>query len=343
MSKTTWAAIVIAVAIGIAGYLWLSGDAAPPTDTNPTAGLTPSHFLAGGVEGDITTVDCTLDNGATTTCYKITTKGVPRDHDVGPFCPRSITDNADAGGIWLKDGTVYDVDGKFVAGLAELYDDDKWQLYDPKTGAVNVTLTKEACAAAARPDVDEQYHNHCVECLLDYIDGDVSETTLIPVTPVPRSSPGELRNGPVGLALNGVRFDAPAPVHAILAAHTIAAFDDCGGHVNLHVGYHYHAATGCGTQVKQPDDHAPLIGYARDGYGIYAMADANGAEATGLDACRGHSDAVRGYHYHAASAGENMFIGCFHGHVVETARPRRGPPGSAPRDGKRPQRSKPPG
>jgi hypothetical protein len=56
-----------------------------------------------------------------------------------------------------------------------------------------------------------------------------------------------------------------------------------------------------------------MIGYALDGYGMYALADASGAEPTGLDNCRGHSDSTRGYHYHVASAGENMFIGCFKG------------------------------
>ena len=56
-----------------------------------------------------------------------------------------------------------------------------------------------------------------------------------------------------------------------------------------------------------------LIGYALDGYGIYALTDTAGAKATGLDTCRGHSDSTRGYHYHVASAGANMFIGCFRG------------------------------
>jgi hypothetical protein len=108
-------------------------------------------------------------------------------------------------------------------------------------------------------------------------------------------------------------MDAPAPVAIIKAAYTIAAFDDCGGHVNPHSGYHYHAATGCGTRVASTDVHADLIGYALDGYGIHALTDSTGAEPTGLDTCRGHSDSTRGYHYHVASGGENMFIGCFKG------------------------------
>ncbi|MBK7291398.1 MAG: hypothetical protein IPI78_14820 [Chitinophagaceae bacterium] len=31
---------------------------------------------------------------------------------------------------------------------------------------------------------------------------------------------------------------------SILAAYTLAPLDDNGGHINTHVGYHYHAATG---------------------------------------------------------------------------------------------------
>jgi len=61
-----------------------------------------------------------------------------------------------------------------------------------------------------------------------------------------------------------------------------------------------------------------LVGYALDGYGIYAMTDLDGVEATDLDDCRGHTDDVRGYHYHAASVSENMFIGCYSGEVAVT-------------------------
>ena len=54
------------------------------------------------------------------------------------------------------------------------------------------------------------------------------------------------------------------------------------------------------------------------------MKDAEGKEEKILDECRGTTDDSRGYHYHAASPSENMFIGCLHG---ETVRPAGGPPG----------------
>ena len=51
---------------------------------------------------------------------------------------------------------------------------------------------------------------------------------------------------------------------------------------------------------------------------VHEMKNTDGVEPSDLDECRGHSDAVRGYHYHVAGAGENMFLGCFHGETVAT-------------------------
>ncbi len=285
-------------------------------DGGTLVGLKTEHFLPGALVAgsSITTEACTLSGGASATCYRLQLTGAPADHPVGPFCPRSITDGADAGGLWIEKGTAYELTGPFIANLATFYNDSAWQLFDATTGLVHVTDTQASCAAAARPNVDAQYNNYCVECLLSYVNGGQPSTVLIPVTPVPLSLAAEIgRMSIVGVALNGVNFDPPAPTDAILAAHTIAAFDDCGGHVNLAAGYHYHAATGCSASVPQADGHAPLIGYALDGYAIHAMLNVDGAEPDDLDTCRGHTDAVRGFHYHVAGAGENQFIGCFHG------------------------------
>lgn len=283
-------------------------------------GLDPKNFIASALTGDITEVECTLSNGVATTCYRIPIAGKPADHPVGPFCPRNIADGPEQAGIWIESGNAYDADGAFIKNLATFYNDAKWQLYDEATGAIRVTDTQAACEAAARPDVDPAYQNHCVECSLDYVNGGIAAEILIPIHPVVRATPVEIGGASkVGVALNGAHFDPPAPVQAILAAYTIAAFDDCGGHVNPHVGYHYHAATGCSAEVKQADGHAPLIGYALDGFAMHAMAGEDGVEPKDLDTCRGHTDDERGYHYHVASAGENMFIGCFRGEIVGTA------------------------
>jgi hypothetical protein len=91
-----------------------------------------------------------------------------------------------------------------------------------------------------------------------------------------RNEMGPPGGGARGIAFNGVRFDAPAPVDRILGAYTLAPLDDAGGHINLHAGYHYHAATGKTEKIGQGDNHPAMIGYAMDGFGIYAQLDSIG-------------------------------------------------------------------
>lgn len=290
-----------------------NGGAATPNADTRTPGLNPDLFASGALVSAVGTESCVLSGGTQASCYRLEIAGRPANHRVGPFCPTTIHSTAEEAGIWFDgSGRVYEMDGNFIVNLADLYGDDNWLLYDPESGEVNVTDTRIACEAAARPNVDPQYRNHCVECSIDYYGGGVSQTLLIPAEPVPLASPAPIR-GDVGVALNGVVLGPPAPVHAILGAYTIAPFDDCGGHVNPVEGYHYHAATGCAESVPSDDGHAAMIGYAMDGYAIVGRLDADGVEPSDLDGCRGHRDEVRGYHYHAAATGENMFIGCFRG------------------------------
>ena len=305
--------------------------------------VNPDLFIAAGLVEPITKVNHKLSDGSTAECYKIVTNSTPTEHQMGPWCPDNINDGADKGGIWMEGGIAYDVDGAFIKNLATFYKDATWKMYNAD-GSINVTKTKEACEAAARPDVDPAYKNFCVQCLPSYVDG-LKQIFYIPVIPVKSSSNtkdnslagpprgggqagpppdnqgGAIRNAPrgggggtvVGIAFNGVNFDPPAPTAEILAAYTLAPLDDNGGHINTHVGYHYHAATGHTKKVKQTDGHAAMIGYAVDGYGMFELLDENGKEPLKLDENRGHYDAVRGYHYHVGPAGGNKLIGGFRG------------------------------
>jgi hypothetical protein len=241
---------------------------------------------------------------------------------MGPWCPDNIADGAEAGGIWLEDGAVYDVDGAFVANMANFYNDDTWLMYDAN-GDIYVTKTEDDCINAANPNVGVAYKNFCVECIPDYIT-ELTQTWLIPTTPVKLTTsasfagmgPGASGPSVRGIAFNGVEFSASAPVDNILGAYTLAPFDDAGGHINVHQGYHYHAATGVSTQVAQSDGHAAMIGYAMDGHGIYAQLNEDGNEPSDLDSCRGHYDDTRGYHYHVDAPGSNNFINCLHGAYI---------------------------
>lgn len=285
-----------------------------PTTDGTVINVDATKFLTSSGSITITTENRTLSNGKTAACYKIVTKSTPSDHAQGPWCPINISDDATKGGIWLENGNVYDVDGAFIKNLATFYKDNTWQMYNTSTGAITRTLTQADCQAAANPNVGVQYKNYCVECLPSYVSS-VTKTIYIPITPVKLSSPvsfgaGPGSSGPTtrGIAFNGVVFDAPAPVSAILGAYTLAPFDDAGGHINIGAGYHYHAATGKSTKIAQSDGHAAMIGYALDGFGIYERLSSTGTEYTDLDASRGHYDATRGYHYHVDKAGANNFI-----------------------------------
>ena len=283
------------------------GDAVATTPTIATADII-SHFEPENIIGTPRPVDCTLSGGAAAQCLSITVRAAPKAFTVGPWCPRNISDGPDVSGIWLDAGTVYDADGAFIQNLSTFYKDKSWQLFDPETGKIRVTDSKISCAAAARPDVAAEYQNHCVECQLDYLDPDLTQTYVTPLQPVAAVAlqPRVGRSG-VGVAFSGVKLEASAPVQDILSAHTLAPFDDCGGHVNLHVGYHLHAVTDCLSEVVQTTSDSPMVGLALDGYPIHSrLRDIEGD----LDVCRGHATDTQDYHYHVNDPGANAILGC---------------------------------
>ncbi|MEP4859936.1 MAG: hypothetical protein ABJ117_04665, partial [Alphaproteobacteria bacterium] len=195
----------------------LAGPAAAHGDhpADPDLARVASFFSGAQIAEGPTKVDCTLSEGAKTTCFSITVRPDPQDYTPGPWCPTNVSQGAEAGGIWFLDGKAVDVDGDFITRLAEVYGDSKWKLYDPETGDVRYTGTLEACEAAARPDVDPQYQNHCVQCLPEYMPEDASVTYVIPLEPVPGKRQQATQRGGSGVASNGVRLDGPAPLDAI--------------------------------------------------------------------------------------------------------------------------------
>jgi hypothetical protein len=308
-------------------------------DMTPSYGIDITQFVDSAFVSVPEVVDCKTSAGTETTCYKLVTAGAPAGREPGDFCPRNVTDGAETTGSWFSkdgEGDLVDLTGEFIANLSTYYNDSNWKLHDSDTGVVRYTATKEACLGAAKPDVEEQYKQNCIECQLSYLDDDFTRTFLIPTHPIKASRTERVHT--VGIALDGSELSGPAPVNDILGSYTIAAFDDCGGHINVHQGYHYHASTGCTdkTAAGTDDGYAPLIGYAADGFAIYAMKDAAGNEAEMLDECRGTTDSVRGYHYRAASPSENMMIGCLQGEVVQSAQHGQPPQGPGPRPGNPP-------
>ena len=301
--------IVIALTIG-SNTTWAA-------DSKPAHHPNPELFLQGALSGPATSEPCTLSNGTETNCYRLTIVGAPANADFtdGPYCPPSIDSTKKEGGMWIDGkGTVFEVDGEFIKNLAELYNDDRWQMYDSETGEITVFKGAEGCSIAGDPKNAPPTDNFCLECTLDEMNGGIKRTILIPSEPVPLDTPAPInRRKNIGVALNGVLFGPPAPIEFILGTYTLGLFDDCGGHGNPHEGYHYHAATSCSEIIKQEDGHASQIGYALDGYPIFAELDAAGNASDTLDQCGGESDPVRGYHYHASSPDDNQIIACYTG------------------------------
>ena len=320
-----------------------TGDTLAPADSDDasvsTGGVDVGLFFDGALAEEATIEDCTLSGGVETTCYRITVAGYPVSHDVGPFCPETITDSADAGGIWFDGNGVYDLDGQFFVDLPTLYGDDNWQMYD-EDGNILVTETAEEFEAAARPDVDPSLQNHCVEGALEWLENGepITTTVLIPVEPVAADT-ASAPQGNQGVTLDGVVIAASAPVDAILGAYTIASFDDCGAHFNPFEGYHMHGAVGCSESGEASEGDTPMFGYALDGYPIHSPFADDDLAAADLDECNGHTTEADGYHYHANNAAENQVVECLIGQTVAGAvgaaggPPAGGPGGPPPGDG----------
>jgi len=333
--------IIVALSVGIGGgYLLFAGtddEIQPSTNSSNSeqqANTSHTHvdelFIDGALTEEATEVDCTLSDGTESECTEITIAGYPANTDIGPFCPTTTSSTADESGIWLDGENLYDADGEFITNLAEIYDDPNWKLFNDD-GTVNVTDTQEAFEAAARPDVDPEYQNYCVEGQIAWLENGepIESTYLIPHDPVNTGTATQVP-GKVGVTLNGVVIDPSAPVDAILSAYTIATFDDCGGHVNPVEGYHIHAATDCSAVDSASDGDKLAIAVAMDGFTIYESYE-SGKEPDDLDECNGHYSDELGYHYHANPPEENAVLSCFMG-AVEESQPTGagGPPGGAP-------------
>lgn len=156
-------------------------------------------------------------------------------------------------------------------------------------------------------------------------------TFRLPLEPKLADQITRLPMGPIGTALNGVVFFNPFEMEGMNAVEGYSEvwLDSCCGHPQQTGVYHYHKYPTC---VRSPfkDDgkqHSPIIGFAFDGFPLYGPYESEGVMAkdlTGsqaLDACNGHSDSERGYHYHVTPGRFPYIIGGYAG-VVEPSNNR---------------------
>jgi hypothetical protein len=150
-----------------------------------------------------------------------------------------------------------------------------------------------------------------------------SITWSLPANPTAASSPSCTNGGPVGVLTDGVLlFNALDGEGRDAVAHEV--LDSCGGHPEMTSAYHHHEVPSC--ILDQATGRSTLVGYAKDGYGVYVERDSNGDVVTNasLDACHGRTSTVtwngkkkKLYHYDATLE-YPYAIGCYHGTPIST-------------------------
>lgn len=244
-------------------------------------------------------VTCTLEDGSTTECFEIVFTGDGVDGEAGPYCPTTIDD---IGGLSLYDGETN-------PGLRNIAKDylmdlvaDGFTVFDEDDqDKVNVRLTSEKFA----PDG----FSYCLQLPFD---GDLTFTYTIPVTPVSADEDVVLDEfDRIGFTVEGASIIAEVPSATLgpdgMTSDEInyPSLDPCGGHPDNSGDYHLHfipqlmnqvldanniSTVSC-TLFDQVSSGSVLVGYALDGYPIYAYAEI----PNDLDQCNGRTAATDEY------------------------------------------------
>jgi hypothetical protein len=171
-----------------------------------------------------------------------------------------------------------------------------------------------------------------------------SITWSLPANPAAVGKPSCLSGGAIGVLSDGAMlYDALDGEGRDAVAHEI--LDSCDGHPDQSDTYHHHDIPSC--VLDAATGRSTLVGYAKDGYGIYVERNATGTLLTNasLDACHGRTSSVlwNGKHkvmYHYDATAEYPYtVGCYHGTPITTAQGQgpsggrggsAGPPGGGP-------------
>ena len=171
------------------------------------------------------------------------------------------------------------------------------------TGTFPVSASDPAAAYDRNP-------NHIAEQSL---------TLKLPYNPKAAAKPSCTSLGSIGILIDGVvLYNALDGEGRDAAAHEV--LDSCEGHPDQSSTYHHHDIPSC---ILDKAKSGALVGYARDGYGIYVERK-NGTLLSNadLDACHGRTSVVLWngkkqsvYHYDATLE-YPYTVGCYHGTPV---------------------------
>ncbi|WP_431135226.1 YHYH protein [Psychroserpens mesophilus] len=247
-------------------------------------------------------VDCTLEDGSESECYKLVFSSNPINN--GPFCPETLDD---VGGLGIYDGDTNPGFQVLNASLFNAMEEDGYDIIG-NNGEIYI----DDFTGPPNPGG----FSYCQEAVPD---NNLQLTFLIPTVPVLATNNNiidimEL----IGVSINGVPIngDPPSVVDGpMLGVGNIPAIDPCGGHHDPSGYYHLHFIAETMNQVLISNgindlsctlvnqvSGRKLVGFAKDGFPIYAYE----TEPSGLDECGGfiaatteYPDGV--YHYVASN------------------------------------------
>lgn len=248
-------------------------------------------------------------------------------------CPADLNDDSLINGgdlalvlaYWGSQNGDIDLDGNGVVGGGDLalVLGDWGKQCNPFWDDVDVQFVGEmmVVTTTGRPShqigpFDGSYYDpdtgqYCVNPNTTTVQNDV---WMIPVQPTPTDTPAVdvlATGGPIAVSITGAAIYNAYDGGGAEAPGNIC-MDICRGHPSPDGRYHYHQYSECFNEATESDGHSGIIGYSFDGYAIYGLTDIGGVTPSDLDECGGHTDSIRGYHYHL----QNQFpfsLGCYHG------------------------------
>ncbi len=286
-----------------------SSSANDPTNTDTSSHVFNADLMtSANLLESVTLVSATLTDGTTADCYQLVFKSNPVAD--GPYCPETIND---IGGVGVYDGATNPGFQVMKASLWDAMEADGYDIVDTN-GNINIA------------DPSQPMGTNPSNCLEASRDDNLRLTFLIPA--VPKLATSDDTIGTVehfGVSKDGVPMTGNPPSATAgppgsqgSAGANIPAIDPCGGHMDPAGYYHLHfgaeeinnvfdaygiTEVSC-TNYEQSE--TVFIGFAKDGFPIYASKDMDGSLPSDLDNCNGHTGVTAEYpegiyHYHVSS------------------------------------------
>jgi hypothetical protein len=297
-----------------------NGDTTLPSTEPSTHTFNASLMNNNNLLESVTLVNAALTDGTTAECYKLVFKSNPVEE--GPYCPSTIND---IGGIGIYDGNT---NPGFQVMKAELWNAMEADGYDIIDANGNINTSDPGAGKASGSS-----------CLEATPDNNLQLTFFIPAIPKMASSNDVIDIVEhFGVSKDGIPMtghppsatQGPSGMGGTSTNAGIPSIDPCGGHQDPFGYYHLHfgaeemnnvlAANNMTdvSCVNFTQSETAFIGFAKDGYPIYASKEQDGTLPTDLNECQGHFGVTADYpdgvdHYHVSNSSAPNLPECLKG------------------------------